>query len=186
MSLTGLIILTIAFAVDCFVVAWHSGAIHQKVHERLSDKLLVFFTTGRTFAMLIGLVSGNFLQIFVPDHSYIFGISLIALMGVKLAIDSLGFVPEEKVILIDSNKTMALLTLAGSFNTFFAGLGFGLAGSEFAVPLIVTAVSVFIFTLAGKISGKRKSLRPEIRIATLIAGLVILALSIRLIFIHIY
>lgn len=183
-SLAGILIITILLAADCFIIAWHSGAIHQKLGENLTNSLPVFFSAGRATAMLTGIYTGIFLAPFVPDFNYFFGISLIAVIGLKLAIESIRFIPEEKVIFIDNNKTLALLTLAGSMNTFFAGFGLGLTGTDIPVPVLVTAFAVLILAFAGKILGKRKSLKPEIRIIGLFSGIIILALASRLLILY--
>jgi len=134
--------------------------------------------------MALGSLTGFYLAPFVTEFGYFFGIALIAVIGLKFAIESYRFIPEEKVILIDSYKTLTLLTIAGSTNTFFAGFGLGLAGSGFLLPVILTMIFVFCFSLTGKIFGQKKSLQPRIRFIGIYSGILIVAFSLRLMILY--
>lgn len=181
MSLTGVLFILIALAADCFVTAWHSSALHQKLREPFIFKLPFFFAAGRSAFIMLGIFTGSYLAGFVDEFSDIFGISLLVVLGLKILIESFKFVPEEKVILIENNKTLTILTVAGSINTLFAGIGFGMIGVNFSVPFIATLIIVFVLSFAGMIFGKKKGLKPEIRFVGLFAGIIILVLTIRLI-----
>lgn len=180
MLLTEIIIITIAIAADSFITAWYSGAIHFKLQEKLTSKMPVSFFAGRTIAITAGVASGTALLGYIGEYSYFFGILLMILIGLKFVIEMVKFIPEEKIILIDNNKTLLLLTIAGSINTYFIGMGLGLAGADIKLPVIVTAIATLGLSFSGKFLGQKMSLRPEVRYTGILAGLIILALSLRL------
>lgn len=180
LSKTEIVIIVFALAADGFTTSWFSGALHKKLSVKLGGGLPVFFSAGRALFMALGIGAGLMATSFMPDHSYKVGMAFLMVIGVKYGIDALKFNPEEKIFLVDDNKTMLLLTLAGSISTFFAGIGLGMAGSGFWLPVAAVALSVFVFSLAGVWAGEKYGYQPKIRFAGLIPGIVILIIWLRL------
>jgi putative Mn2+ efflux pump MntP len=175
-----IVIIVLALAADGFTTSWFTGALHKKLSVKPGAGLPVFFSAGRTVFMALGIGAGLLAASFMPDHSYRFGMALLLVVGVKYGIDALKFNPEERIFLIDDNKTMLLLTLAGSISTFFAGIGLGMAGSGFWLTVATAALSVFVFSLAGVWAGEKYGYKPKVRFAGLIPGIVILIIWLRL------
>ena len=109
MSLTEIIIITIAIAADSFITAWYSCAIHSRLQEKLTSKMPISLFAGRTIAIATGVASGTALLGYIGEYSYFFGILLMFLIGLKFVIELVRFIPAEKIILIDNNKTLLLV-----------------------------------------------------------------------------
>jgi putative Mn2+ efflux pump MntP len=172
-------ILTLAVIADSFTIAWFSSALHNKLAVKLDAKLPLAFSSARTVFMAVGLGAGFYAAALFPDFSSLTGLFLLSIVGIKLGIESVNFNPEEKVILIDNHKTMVLLAIAGSANTFFAGIALGLAGVSIATPLIIVLIVTALLTYAGIKAGKYKGYKPRIKYTGLVSGVVIVAIVIR-------
>ncbi|MFH1120601.1 MAG: manganese efflux pump [Bacteroidota bacterium] len=180
LSQTEIIVLTLAIAADSFTTSWFSGALHHKLDIALDRKLPVFFAMGRLLFLVLGFGAGYYAATLFPYYSYLSGLSLLSVIGIKYGIESLKFYPEEKVILIDNRKTILMLSIAGSINTFIAGIAFGIAGIGLATPVVVIIAAVAGFTYVGMIAGKVKGYRPSIRYVGLVSSISILAITLRL------
>lgn len=179
LSKTEIVIIVLALAADSFTTSWFTGALHKKLSVKLGAGLPVFFSAGRTLSMALGIGAGLWATSFLPDYNYKVGMALLLVVGLKYGIDALKFNPEEKIFLVDDNKTMLLLTLAGSISAFFAGIGLSMAGSGFWLPVIAAALSVFVFSHAGVWAGENFGYKPKVRFAGLIPGMVMLIIWIR-------
>jgi len=184
LSKTEIVIIVLAMAADSFATSWFTGALHRKLSVKLGAGLPVIFSAGRTLFMALGIGVGILATAFMPDHNYKVGMALLLVVGLKYGIDALKFNPEDKIFLVDDNKTMLLLTLAGSISTFFAGIGLSMAGSGFWLPVSAAALSVFAFSLAGVRAGEKFGYKPKIRFAGLIPGIVMLIFWIRLLILN--
>jgi putative Mn2+ efflux pump MntP len=178
------VVLTLAISADSFTTSWFSGALHKKLGVSLGFKLPFIFSLGRTFFILSGITAGLYAASVLSDFSYVMGLSLLFILGIKLILESLNFNPEERVILVDNTKTMILLALATSLNSLFIGIGFGIIGIGLLTPGAVTLVSVALFSFAGVTVGRIQGYRPVIRFTGLASGLVILIIVIRLLILN--
>ncbi len=174
MSKTEIVVIVLAMAADSFATSWFTGALHKKLSVKLDISLPLMFTAGRTMMLSLGIGAGWYAASLIPDYSFLIGLSLLLVIGIKPVIEALKFNPEEKVILVDDSRTMLLLSLAVSISSFFAGIGLGMAGSGLLVPVIVTAISVLVFSSAGIKAGETFGYKPIVRFSGLITGIVIL------------
>jgi manganese efflux pump family protein len=184
LSQSEIVVLTLAISADSFTTSWFSGALHKKLGISLGIKLPFVFSVGRTLFMITGVTAGLYLASVLSDYSYMMGLSMLMIPGIKLILESLNFNPEEKVILVDNTKTMILLTLATSVNSLFAGIGLGLIGIGLFMPGVVTLVSVAVLSFAGITTGRIFGYKPTIRFAGLAAGVLMLIIILRLMFLN--
>jgi len=175
-----IVIVMLAVAIDSLVIAWFSEALHRKVAENQVKGWPVYFTLFRLVFVVAGITGGKLFAGLLPDNHFFAGLAIVAVMGLKMGVESFGFREEEKVILIDSIKTLVVLSTASGINTLLVGLGLGLIGTGLYVPVVVTAVSVVVFTSIGSIIGKKAGYKPFIRYFSLVGGLIIVAISLGL------
>lgn len=164
---------------ESFAASWYSGAIHKKTGDSLPVRLPFALATIKSLLLAIAIFSGNFISDIMPSNLIVIAYAIMTIAGIKIVIESLRFNPEERIILIDDHKTLLFLSLAGSFNTFFVALALGLIGVGILSPYLLTLVATLIFSLAGLYLGASKGLRPGIRYAGILAGTLILAISLR-------
>ncbi len=184
MSGTEIVVLAFAMATVSFIISWFSGALHRKLSVNLHAGFPLFLAIGRTLMIALGIVAGLYGASLITEFSFPAGLILLIVIGIKLGIEALNFNPEERVVLIDNRKTMLLLIIAGSINTFFAGMGLGLVGSSFLVPALTTFIAVSLLSFTGIMAGKKYGYKPTLRFAGLIPATVIIIIGLRLLILN--
>lgn len=179
MSGTEIVVLALAMATESFILSWFSAALHKRLSVNLETGFPLFLSIGRTLMIVLGIFSGLSSASFIPGYSNLAGLILLSVIGIKIGIEAFNFNPEERVVLIDNRRTMLLLIVAGSINTFFAGMGLGLVGSSFLVPAVTTFIAVIGLSYAGILTGKKYGYKPTLRFAGLIPAIVILIIGLR-------
>ena len=138
-----------------------------------------------TLAFGLGLGAGSLFAPMAGSLAIKSGWILLALTGLKIILESRKFHPEERVVLTDTWQAALLLALAGSINAFFGGLALGLVHyfSAGTVLLLLLGVTL-IFSLAGIFLGNKNGYQTAPARISLIAGILLMVVSIRMLFIN--
>lgn len=172
-----LIILLLALIVESFNTTWNSSAIHAKLKEqppvRLPFALAVIKSLVLALGLSIGFLGSDYLPFFTTPYALVF------IIGLKIITENVRFHPEERIVLIDNTKTLLLVSIAGSFNTFFLGISLGLIGVSATLTIAFNLIVTLIATLAALKLGSTKGLRPYTRYAGIIAGAVISVIALQ-------
>lgn len=179
-----LIIILLALVTESFSTSWYSGAIHKKLALKLPIQLPFALAIIKSLMMALGIYIGNRVYGTLPSHFTIIAYSLMFIVSLKIIWESMRFAPEERIIMVDSTKTLLLLSFAGSFNTFLISICLGLIGVHVLNPCIFTLTTTIVFALAAVNLGAKHGLRPFIRISGIVAGLLITILSLRFIILY--
>lgn len=174
-----LFLIIVALITESFATSWYSGAIHVKVAEKPPFTLPPALAVVKSIVFSIGVFSGSLVTGYLPWFYATMAYALMFIIGLKMVTETMKFNPEERIILIDSNKTLILLSLAGSFNTLFIGIGLGLIGTSVLSPVITLFAGTLIGSFTGILLGKKFGLRPGIRYAGIIAGVFIAFVALR-------
>lgn len=174
-----LILVLLALITESFVTTWYSSAINAKVNEKLTFMLPVILTIVKSLALVLGIFIGLKGSIVIPWFYLTMAYVLMFIIGLKMIVETMRFLPEERIILIDNNKTILLLSIAGSFNTFFIGLSLGLIGSSILNPMIFTLIGTLLFSMIAYFLGKKYGLRVFLRITGIVAGALICVIALR-------
>lgn len=174
-----IVLISFALASDSIVSSWFSGALHGKLKLKLDSELSIFHAAGRVLFLAGGLSAGSLLTSLLTDFTVLTGLSVLSIVGIKLMVESIRFNPEERVFLLDNYRTKLLVTIAGSINTLFAGMGLGIAGTGLFLPVAVTLPVAAGMSFIGIKAGIRYGYRPVVRYSGLLSGALILFLALR-------
>jgi manganese efflux pump family protein len=174
-----LILIIIAIATESFATTWYSGAIHSKLKEKLPYMLPVGMTLIKSLVLAAGIYVGSFGSVALPMYYANMAYALMFIIGLKMIMQSMRFNPEERIVLVDDNKTLILVSIAGSFNSFFIGFSLGLIGISVLMPVAITFFATLIMSFAALFLGKQYGLRPFVRITGIVAGAIISIIALR-------
>lgn len=174
-----LILIIIAIAIESLATSWYSGAIHSKLKEVLPYKLPVAMSVIKSLVLAAGIYAGSLGSLVLPMYYANMAYALMFIIGLKVITQSMRFNPEERIVLVDDSKTMLLISIAGSFNSFFIGFSLGLIGISVLMPVLITFLATLILSYAAMFLGKQYGLRPLVRIAGIVAGSVIAIIALR-------
>lgn len=174
-----LILIIIAIATESFATNWYSGAIHSKLKEKLPYRLPVGMSLIKSLILAIGIYAGSFGALTLPMYYANMAYALMFIIGLKMITQSMRFNPEERIVLVDNTRTLVLLSIAGSFNSFFIGFGLGLLGISVLMPVAITFFATLILSFAALFLGKQYGLRPFVRITGIVSGAIIAVIALR-------
>lgn len=174
-----LIIIIAALITESFATSWYSGAVNGKTGEKPPYSLPLVLAIVKSLVFALGVFSGSFASAVLPWFYTTVAYALMFIIGLKMLFETLRFKPEERIILIDSSRTMWLLSVAGSFNTLFIGISLGLIGAKILNPVLTVFAGTLTAAFIALILGKRFGLRPGIRFAVIAAGLFIAVIAMR-------
>ena len=173
-----LIIISVILASESFITTWYSSAIHSKLNETAPVKLPIALSIIKSLVLLIGIYLGGIVSIAAPWFYTAIAYAII-IIGLKIITESLKFNPEERIVLIDNNKTLILISIAGTFNPLFIGLSLGLIGTDILRPVMLLFVITLLISFISLYLGKRYGLRPFLRYIGITAGLTIAIIALR-------
>lgn len=178
------ILLALALCVDSLVVSTTSSFRSKMTVRRGMLMALIFaiFQGGFPFlGALLGIAfKGPFEAI---DHWIAF--FLLLFVGGKMIIDVLRDKPEEKQMDLSRIRVLCLLGVATSIDAFVVGIGLGLDNTLASIiaTVLIIGVVTFIVSLIGWFLGSRNIPVPG-RLATILAGLVLIGLGTYTLFEH--
>ena len=183
------LILALALCVDSLVVST-TTAFRSKISYRRG--LLLSFILGfcQGIFPLAGAIIGDVARSFIEavDHWVAFG--LLAFIGGKMILDGIrGNGDKEKGESQKSHSSLIytyfLLGIATSIDAFAVGIGLGLDNPLTTVLWVVAIIGIvtFIVSQVGVFLGKRNIPVPE-RTASIIAGVVLIGLGVKILIEH--
>ena len=180
------LLLALALCVDSLVVST-TTAFRSKMPYRRGLLMALIFGLCQGAFPLAGAIIGDVARAFIEavDHWVAFG--LLLLVGGKMIVEAIGNKPEdsEKLDSQFSILNFFLLGVATSIDAFAVGIGLGLDNTLATVLWVVAligAVTVAV-SLVGVYLGKRDIPVPQ-RTANIIAGLVLIALGVKILLEH--
>ena len=189
MSFVEAFLLSLALCVDTLVVST-TTAFREKMSWHRGLLLAVILAFCQFAFPLAGAVVGDVARVFIEavDHWIAFG--LLALIGGKMIWDAIRGAEEDVAKVRDGSRRSVvyryfLLGVATSIDGLAVGIGLGLAHPMETVMWVVLLVGVttLLVALLGYVLGSRRIPVPE-RTATLIAGLVLIGLGVKILLEH--
>ena len=188
MNIIEALLLALSLCVDSLVVST-TTAFHSKMSYRRGVALAVVFGICQGGFPLLGALVGDIAKTFIEavDHWVAFG--LLALVGGKMLFDAIKDSDNQAIKHSNNNivtlGTMFLLGVATSIDAFAVGIGLGLEHPLKTVLWIVVTIGAVTLavSLVGVHLGKRNIPVPE-RAATIVAGLVLIGLGIKILIEH--
>ena len=188
MSITDLILLSIALAMDCFAVSIVSGVLIRRKLWRVMLQTAFFFGLFQALMPLIGWLAISSLAQYIEafDHWTAFG--LLVYLGVGMIRES-GRPEEEHHFNPCKLKTQLVQAVATSIDALAIGISMAVTGyqqlSQLTLPLIIIGIGSFFFSVLGFLlgirfgRGIRQRLKPE-----LLGGIILLIIGIKILLSH--
>ena len=180
------LLLALALCVDSLVVSTATAFRSKMTYRRGLLMALIFGLCQGVFPLagaLIGDVARSFIE--AVDHWIAFG--LLLFVGGRMIVEAIRNKPDDTKNLNSqfSILNFFLLGVATSIDAFAVGIGLGLDNPLAAVLWIVAIIGVvtFVVSMFGVYLGKRNIPVPE-RTANIIAGIVLIALGVKILLDH--
>ena len=186
MSFVEALLLGLALCVDSLVVST-TTSFKSKMTWRQGILMAFVFGLCQGGFPLLGALIGDVARSFIEavDHWVAFG--LLAVVGGKMIVEAVSNKADKNVSTYQriNVATFFLLGVATSIDAFAVGIGLGLDNPMATVLWVVATIGVvtFLVSLVGVYLGKRNIPVPE-RAATLIAGLVLIGLGVKILLEH--
>lgn len=180
MSYLSVILIAVIEAMDCFAVATSIGLGRSGV-SRLKALVLAlsfgFFQGGMT---LIGFFSGTLAKHWIHNLGSIIACAILCLLGAKFILEAFRKKEDEHKITNLSFASIVILSLATSIDALTIGISFAFIKIDIIFATVAIALAAILFGIFGFEIGSRaaklfKSNRPQ-----LFAGIILIAIGIRL------
>ena len=188
MTLTEILLVAVALAMDCFTVSIVSGVILQRRHGWNMLRMAFFFGLFQSLMPLLGWLAIHFFQHSVEAYDHWIAFAMLSAIGVKMIKDSFsgeenaGFNP----LLL---RTQLALAVATSIDALAIGISMSCSGYDSAeslpLPLAIIGVVSFVFSIAGNLLGVRfgavvsRKIHPE-----LFGGIILIGIGVRIMLEH--
>ncbi len=174
-----LIIILLGLITESFATSWYSGAVHAKINEKPPLMLPVALALIKSSVLWLGIFLGNLSSDSIPWFYMTMAWALVFIIGLKMLTESLRFNPEERIVIVDNSKTLLLVSVAGSFNTFFIGISLGVLKISFINPVLITFAGTILLGFFALIFGKKYGLRPIVRYINITSAVLIALIALR-------
>ncbi len=171
-------ITAVSLAMDAFAASVSCGMTDDRSKVTLSIKVGTIFGLAQFSMFVIGWMLGHISQeIFFFLGTWI-AVILLVVIGSRMIIEAVKRWKKEKECRPLRNWFLIMLALATSIDAFVIGLTFAFLGTSIIVPALVIGSVTFLLSLIGVMIGNR--LRGHLdNLAEIVAGLILIALAIR-------
>ncbi|MBP5547988.1 MAG: manganese efflux pump [Bacteroidales bacterium] len=178
--------MALALCVDSLVVSTTS-AFKSKMTYRHGVVMALIFALFQGGFPLIGALLGIAFRDMIASVDHWVAFCLLVAVGGKMIFEAIGNKPESEQLDLSKIGVLCLLGIATSIDAFVVGIGLGLDNTMPRVLFIVSVIGTvtFIVSLIGVYLGKRNIPIKE-RVASIIAGLVLIGLGAYTLYEHIH
>ena len=173
-----ILLIAVSLALDAFAVSVTSGLTVPGFNIRHSLKLGVFFGAFQFFMPLLGWLLGSTVSRYVSRYGPWISFGLLLVIGGKMVCEAVFPSEEEKVPELTLGR-LFLLAVATSIDAFAVGVTFAFMDVNVWLSCAVIGVVAFGLSVAGGQLGGRLSGVFQRR-ATLIGGLVLIAIGVKI------
>lgn len=186
MSYLELITIAIALALDAFAVAIATGVQLQCVNAAQTIRMSVVFGAFQAIMPLIGWFLGIKVKHIIESFDHWVAFGLLVFVGARMIYEAV-LREEETDCSLDNTcgSRLIMLSIATSIDALAVGLSLAVINIEIWTPALVIGIVCLIFTAVGlhlgKIIGSIQSIGQK---AEVVGGLVLIAISIKILFDH--
>lgn len=155
MTLTTILTLALALAMDSFSVSICSGAVNGQA--RFRPALRVGLTMGGFQAVMpvIGWAGASLFAGYVEQFDHWIAFGLLALIGGKMLWEALHGESSGTLLALDNWRTLGLLGVATSIDALAVGITFAFLQTPIALAVTVIGVVALVLSMAGVYLGCR-------------------------------
>lgn len=179
MNLFQIALLTIALSFDLSGICLASGFSLRKTDAGVSLRFLLVLASTQVLLSFAGLMVGTALYSLVGEAGQWIASILFTGMGLKILFEALQHKPEDRGKTFEL-KTMVMLALAASINSFVITTGLGFLAPDIPMAMFLIGIIIFLFSAAWLYLGRIKG--PKVfksHLAT-VGGLIMVAAGLHL------
>ncbi len=183
MTLSTLIIIAIALAMDSFAVSITTGSVLKHFNFKAMGKISFLFALFQGAMPVVGWLAGNSFEEYIKEYDHWIAFALLCAIGGKMIYEA--FWGKEGIPYLDpySFKKMAILAIATSIDAFALGISFSILDVDIIYPAFIIGFITFMFSFAGLTIGIKIG-RAFGSKAELIGGLTLIFIGVKILLEH--
>ena len=180
MSITEILLISFALAMDAFAVSVASGFIIRQVRIKHALTMGLWFGVFQAIMPVAGWYGGKTLYNFMSGFDHWVAFVLLAFIGSKMIYESLRIkdIEEDKKDPMNM-RILFILAVATSIDAFAVGLSLAFLKVSILLPVLVIGAVTFAMSFAGVYIGARGSHFFEKKIE-IIGGLILIGIGIKI------
>lgn len=187
MSITTIIFIALALAMDAFAVSLSTGVTMCKMHLRHALRMAAFFGAFQAIMPIAGWSIGRFAAELIQSYDHWVAFVLLAIVGIKMIYEAVWGDKDNETDKKDPHNVYILLTLAFATSIDAAAVGISLSFLQVAIiqPSIIIGVITFFISLIGTAIGCKAGdiFGSKIEIA---GGLVLIGIGTKILIQHLF
>ncbi len=187
MSLTTVVLIALALAMDAFAVSLSTGVTMQKMQVRHALRMAAFFGVFQAIMPIAGWSVGSFAADFVKSYDHWVAFVLLAVVGGKMIHEAIWGKDDDSQEKKDPHNVYILLTLAFATSIDAAAVGISLSflNVDIIQPSIIIGVITFFVSLLGTAIGCKAGNLFGSKIEVL-GGLVLIGIGVKILAQHLF
>lgn len=187
MGIVEIIIIAIVEAMDCFAVAIATGLSRSGIRYSRAMLQAVSFGVFQGVMTLLGYFLGSFAERWFSSVGTPIACGILCILGGRMIWGAIrGDAGEEKTEQIAvKNLTIAnilLLSVATSIDAFAVGISFAFINANMVLATSAIAFASFAMGVIGYEMGKHAAKRFKTKIPEIIAGIILIAIGVKMLF----
>ncbi len=183
MDLITIIIIAFGLAMDAFAVSIASGLAIKKLKVAHALQIAIFFGAFQAIMPALGWLAGMGLRDMIRDFDHWIAFGLLGLIGAKMIYESFKLQSHKKQINPLSLAVLLLLAIATSIDALAVGVTFAFLNVAIVWPIIIIGLITLATSFVGVYLGHKFGHLFESKIE-LIAGLVLIAIGLKILLEH--
>lgn len=187
MGIIELLLIAVGLSMDAFAVSICKGLGMRRVNMKHALIIALFFGGFQALMPLIGWAFGSLFEQYISQWDHWIAFALLGFIGVKMLIDAFKSDDEEDEE-CDCEpslriKEVFVLAIATSIDALAVGITFAFLQVNIVPAIVLIGVVTFLFSLGGVGIGSKfgsKYRKP----ATIVGGLVLIAIGFKILFEH--
>jgi len=183
LTLSTLIFIAVALAMDSFAVSISTGSVLKQFHFKAMGKISFLFALFQGAMPVIGWYAGESFEEYIRDYDHWVAFILLTLIGGKMIYEALGSKEETSYLDPYSFRKMATLAIATSIDAFAIGISFSILNIDIVFPAIIIGIITFLFSFGGLTIGIKlgKAFGSKVE---LIGGLILIFIGVKILLEH--
>ena len=179
MTITEILLTSIALAMDAFAVSICKGLSTKQKNHRRSLKIAIYFGLFQMIMPILGYLIGNSFKDFITmiDHYVVFVI--LGLIGFNMITDNNDNTYDEKT----DFKTMIILAIATSIDAFSVGITLAFLNVNLFLSIFVIGLITFIICFIGVELGSLLGNKYQKRSA-IFGGIILILIGLKILLEH--
>jgi manganese efflux pump family protein len=182
MTFLEIFLIALGLSMDCFAVSVTFGTARKYLLKNLA-RLAFFFGFFQGLMTFLGWWIGDALKQFIDEVDHWVAFSILALIGIRMIIESMKKEKERKTINFLQIRILLSLSVATSIDALMTGVSFGFINVNILESVILISTVTFLVTMIGGKLGEKATFIPARR-AELIGGVVLILIGVKILVMH--